>query len=234
MTRHRNQSSVSEIALFSKVILKFTSKLRKHRCHELHNFTQRVRPALLVVGTGLAIVALAIIVIKYRRDTAGMSTALFAQNQDVIEVTTRMAEFRSKGQFDEAVELGLHSVKGQPVDDYLFHTIATVYFVRALHDKNQGGKWTRLGAEYSEKALAANPTDVANVFNVGVNYMVVGDDLDTGGCEYYRKALAVFEGLAPRLQGEHAETQGRTVQLAPFRRRNEEYRSRLRSRLRSC
>jgi hypothetical protein len=198
------------------------------------NFAGRIRTALLVVGAGLVIVALAVIATVYRRDTAGMSTALFAQNQDVIEVTTRMAELRNNGQFEEAVELGLHSVKGQSVDDYLFHTIATVYFVRALHDKNQGGKWTRLGAEYSEKALAANPTDIANVFNVGVNYMVVGDDLDTGGCEYYRKALAVFEGLAPRLLWEHAETQGRIVQLAPFRRRNEEYRSRLKSRLRNC
>jgi hypothetical protein len=98
------------------------------------NFAGRIRTALLVVGAGLVIVALAVIATVYRRDTAGMSTALFAQNQDVIEVTTRMAELRNNGQFEEAVELGLHSVKGQSVDDYLFHTIATVYFVRALQE----------------------------------------------------------------------------------------------------
>lgn len=112
--------------------------------------------------------------------------------------------------------------------------IATIYFVRALHDKNQSGKWTRLGAEYSEKALSANPTDIANRFNVGVNFMVVGDDLDTGGCNYYRKSRELFEDLVPRLQGDHAATQGKTIQLAPFRKRNEEYLSRVKSRLASC
>jgi hypothetical protein len=195
--------------------------------------TQRVRLAVLV-GTGLAIVVFAIIIIKNQRDAPGMSTALFAQTQDVGVATTRMAELRNKRQFDEAVELGLHSVKGRPTDDFLFHAIATTYFIRALHDKDQSGKWARLSAEYSEKALAVNPTDIANIFNVGVNYMVVGDDLDTGGCEYYRKSQAVFDGLIPRLQGDHAETQGRTVQLASFRKRNEEYRSMLKARLRSC
>ena len=195
--------------------------------------TQRVRLALLA-GTGLAIFVFAIVVIKNQRDTPGMSTALFAQTQDVGEVTARMAELRNKRQFDEAIELGLHSVKGQPTDDFLFHAIATTYFIRALHDKDQSGKWARLGAEYSEKALAVNPTDIANVFNVGVNCMVVGDDLDTGGCEYYRKSPAVFDGLIPRLQGDYAETQGRTVRLAAFRKRNEEYRSMLKARLRPC
>ena len=145
-----------------------------------------------------------------------------------------MAELRNKNQFDEAIALGLNSIKGVPSDDYILHAVADVYFVRALHDKNDVGKWTKLGAEYSEKALHANPADIANQFNVGVNFMVVGDDLDTGGCDYYRKSLAIFEGLVPRLQGDHAETQGRTVQLAPLRKRSEEYLSRVRSRLSRC
>jgi hypothetical protein len=189
---------------------------------------------VLFAGTGLAVFVFAIVVIKNQHDAPGMSTALFAQTQEVGEVTARMAELRNKRQFNEAVELGLHAVKGQPTDDFLFHAIATTYFIRALHDKDQSGKWARLGAEYSEKALSVNPTDVSNIFNVGVNYMVVGDDLDTGGCEYYRKSRAVFDGLIPRLQGDHAETQGKTVQLAPLRARNEEYRSMLKAKLRPC
>jgi hypothetical protein len=197
------------------------------------NVKRRVWPALLI-GTGLTILVFAIIVIRNYRYAPEVSTALLTQNQEVGEVTTKMDVLRDKGQFDEAVEVGLRSVKGQSGDGYIFHRIATTYFVRALHDKDQSGKWARLGAEYSEKALAANPRDIANVFNVGVNYMIVGDDLDTGGCEYYRKALAVFDGLVPRLQGQHAETQGRTVQLAPFRKRNDEYRTMLKSSLRHC
>jgi hypothetical protein len=106
--------------------------------------------------------------------------------------------------------------------------------VRSLHDKDQSGKWTKLGAEYSQKALDSDPNDIANVFNVGMNYMIIGDDLDTGGCEYYRRAQTVFENLVPQLQGESAETQGRIVRLAPFRRRNEEELSRVKERLQHC
>ena len=64
--------------------------------------------------------------------------------------------------------------------------------------------------------------------------MIIGDDLDTGGCEYYRRAQTVFENLVPHLQGESAETQGRTVRLAPFRKRNEEEVSRVKERLQRC
>lgn len=61
--------------------------------------------------------------------------------------------------------------------------------------------------------------------------MIVKDDLDTGGCEYYRRAVTVFESLIPRLQGDHAETQGRKVRLAAFRKRNQEELSRVRERI---
>ncbi len=188
---------------------------------------------LLVLLSGLILAAIALVGIKHHYDTMEMPWALIWPRQE-IQLATKMAQLRNSGRFDEAIDLGLRSVTGREGDDSIYQIIATTYFIRALHDKNQSGKWTRLGAEYSEKALAANPTDISNVFNVGVNYMIVGDDLDTGGCEYYRKALSVFEGLVPRLQGEHTETQGRTVELAPFRKYNEEYRSRLKSSLRRC
>jgi len=182
---------------------------------------------------GIATLLCAIIAIKHYYDAIGMPWRLISPSQHV-EVATRMAELRNKGRFDEAVELGLHSAKGQPGDDFIFQMIAMTYFIRALQDKDQSGKWAKLGAEYSEKALDLNPTDIANIFNVGVNYMIVGDDLDTGGCEYYRKALTVFESLVPRLQGNQVETQGTTVRLAPFRKRNEEELSSVRERLRHC
>lgn len=189
---------------------------------------------VFVVVAGITILVFAAIVINRHRYGGEIASALFSQDQNVVETTRSMTDLRDKKRFDDAIALGLRSIKGEPGDDYIFHAIATIYFVRALHDKNQSGKWTRLGADYSERALRANPTDIANIFNVGVNFMVVGDDLDTGGCDYYRKSLDIFESLVPRLQGYQAVTQGRTVQLAPFGKRNEEYLSMLRSRLRRC
>lgn len=125
-----------------------------------------------VAAGGIVIVLLAIIAIKNYYDTVGMPWTLITPSQDV-EVVTRMAQLRNEGRFDQAVELGLHSAKGQPGDDFIFQMIATTYFVRALHNKDQSGQWTKLGGDYSEKALDFNPTDVTNVFNVAENFMTL-------------------------------------------------------------
>jgi len=188
---------------------------------------------LLIVLIGVVLVALVLAGVRHHHDTMDMAWAIMAPPQE-IELATKMAELRRTDHFDESIALGLRSIRGNAGDDFIYQMIATTYFIRALHDKDQGGKWTRLGAEYSEKALDSNPKDIANVFNVGMNYMVAGDDLDTGGCEYYRKAKAIFENLAPQLRVDSAETQGRTVRLAAFRKQNQEQLLRVQRDLRHC
>jgi hypothetical protein len=188
---------------------------------------------LWVVAGAIAVLALVIIALKHHYDTMEMSWSLVTPPQ-VVEVVTKMDELRNEGRFDESIQLGLRSVSGHSGDDFIYQMVAVTYFVRALHDKDQSGKWTKLGAEYEQKALDANPNDLANVFNAGMNFTVAGDDLDTGGCEYYRKAQTVFQSLAPRLQGERAETQGRAVRLGPFRKQNQEQLSRVAESLRHC
>ncbi|HEX3739698.1 MAG TPA: hypothetical protein VHV29_08220 [Terriglobales bacterium] len=186
-----------------------------------------------IVVAAIAIGALVILAIKHHNDAMEVPWSILAPSRQV-EVATRMAELREEGQFGEAIDLGLRSTTGHSGDDFIYQMVAITYYARAFHDKDQSGEWTKLGAEYSQKAFNSNPKDVANAFNVGVNYLIAGDDLDTGGCEYYRRAQAIFENLVPRLQGDRAETQGRTVQLAPFRKRNEEELSRVKERLRHC
>ncbi len=186
-----------------------------------------------IVVAGIVIAAFTLIAIKHHRDTMEMPWSLLTPSQHV-QTVTKMAQLRNEGHFDEAIDLGLHSISGHSGDDFIYQMIATIYFMRSLHDKDQSGKWTKLGAEYSEKALDSNPNDIANVFNVGMNYVIIGDDLDTGGCEYYRRAQTVFENLVPHLQGDSGETQGRTVRLAPFRKQTEEELSRVKESLRHC
>ena len=188
---------------------------------------------LLVALGALLLAGLVFAGIKLRHDRMEWAWAIMAPPQE-IELATKMAELRRSGHFDQAIDLGLHSLTGHAGDEFIYQMIATTYFIRALHDKDQSGKWTRLGAEYSEKALAANPKDIANVFNVGMNYMIAGDDLDTGGCEYYRKAEIIFENLAPQLKVNSAEAQGGTVPLAAFRKQNQEQLLRVQRDLRYC
>ena len=190
------------------------------------------RRLLIAVG-GILAAGLVAVGIRHYYNTMDVAWSIMAPPQE-IELATKMAELRRSDNFDEAVNLGLHSITGHAEDDFIYQMIATTYFIRALHDKDQSGKWTRVGAGYSEKALAANPKDIANVFNVGMNYMIAGDDLDTGGCEYYRKAEIIFENLTPQLQANSAEIQGRTVRLAAFRKQNQEQLVRVRRDLRQC
>ena len=188
---------------------------------------------LLIALAGVVVAGLVAVGIRHHYDTMDVAWSIMAPPQE-IELATRMAELRRSDHFDEAIDLGLHSISGHAGDDFIYQMIAATYFMRALHDKDQSGKWTRLGAEYSEKALAANPKDIANVFNVGMNYTIAGDDLDTGGCEYYRKAELIFENLAPQLEANSAKTQGRTVRLAAFRKQNQQQLVRVQQDLRRC
>ena len=200
--------------------------------HSNCGMTEPKRRLLILLG-GLPLAALALVGIKHHYDTMEVPWSLIWPRQEV-QLATKMAQLGNSGRFDEAIDLGLRSVTGREGDDSIYQMIATTYFIRAIHDKDQSGKWTRLGTEYSEKALASNPRDIANVFNVGMRYMIAGDDLDTGGCEYYRKAEITFENLTPQLQANSAETQGRTVPLAAFRKQNQEQLSRVQRDLRHC
>lgn len=190
------------------------------------------RRLFIAVG-GILAAGLVAVGIRHYYNTMDVAWSIVAPPQE-IDLATKMAELRRSDHFDEAIDLGLHSITGRAGDDFIYQMIATTYFIRALHDKDQSGKWTRLGAEYSDKALAANPKDIANLFNVGMNYMIAGDDPDTDGCQYYRKAEIIFENLTPQLQANSAEIQGRTVRLAAFRKRNQEQLIRVQRDLRHC
>jgi hypothetical protein len=74
-----------------------------------------VRRRLLAVVASLVILLLAAIVINHYRYAGEMATALFTpQDQEIVKTTTRMAELRNENQFDDAIQLGLRSIKGHP------------------------------------------------------------------------------------------------------------------------
>jgi len=146
-----------------------------------------------------------------------------------------MEELEHKGQFEEAIQLGLHSLKGQASDDFILQMIAMAYLARAQQDQVQTERWAKLGAEYSGKALDANPSDIVNIFNLGQSYEIAGDDLSTSECcRYYQQAAEAFEKLSPLLQGNRATSHGRNIRLAPFRKRNDEELADVKRKLTRC
>jgi len=146
-----------------------------------------------------------------------------------------MLGLEAQGHFDDAIQAGVQSVKGQPSDYFIYQMIARAYTDRAYKDPQQSSKWARLAAEYADKAMNADPTDLSNVFNVGQTYEIAGDNLPTSeSCFYYQKAAGVFRELTPKLDGDRATIQGKSFRLAPFRLHNSERLSDVTRQLASC
>jgi len=146
-----------------------------------------------------------------------------------------MLDLEAKGHFDDAIQAGLQSVKGRASDYFIYQMIAQAYAYRAYKEPQQSSKWAGLAAEYADKAMNADPTDLSNVFNVGQTYALAGDNLPTSeSCYYYQKAADVFRELTPKLDGDRATIQGESFRLAPFRLHNSERLSDVTRQLASC
>lgn len=141
-------------------------------------------------------------------------------------VFERILEDRKKGDFDGAVAAALGGVGGKPPDDFLLQTVSDTYFEEAQQgDDAQRGQWIGLAVQYSERALAMNPGDVVNAFNVGETYLTAAMNLHKpSGCSYYQKSLEVFERLKtdPILKGEWGTIEGERVPMEAYRQRLDE------------
>lgn len=142
------------------------------------------------------------------------------------EIFKKIEKYRKDGDFERAVAVALTPVGGRQPDDFLLQTTAYTYFQRAQSDAANKEKWVALAVQYSERALAANPNDLVNVFNLGESYSAAGMNLGKPtACPYYEKSLQTFDRLkADRgLQGEWGTIEGERVQLAPYRKKLDEH-----------
>jgi tetratricopeptide (TPR) repeat protein len=188
-----------------------------------------------MVGLAIAAVfAFAAALLIHQQKTSARPWSLVVP-PEYVGVASRMAELEQKQQFDDEIQLGLHSLRSQPSDYFIYHMVAQAYATREYKDPQQSAKWAELAAEYSDKTMDANPNDLSNVFNVGQTYALAGDNLPTSeSCRYYEKAANIFEKLTPRLQGYRATIQGESFRLAPFRQYNAERLADVKRELASC
>ena len=155
----------------------------------------------------------------------GRETQAWFKKAPVVDnaVFERILEDRKKGDFDGAVAAALEGVGGKPPDDFLLQAVSDIYFEEAQQgDDAKRGQWVGLAVQYSERALATNPTDVVNVFNVGEAYLTAAMNLHKpAGCGYYAESLKVFEQLRrdPILDGKLGTVEGEQVLMEPYRQR---------------
>jgi tetratricopeptide (TPR) repeat protein len=182
----------------------------------------RVKPAIIAL-TILTAVGTGSVLLSQKQNEASLHAWSKLAPAEDNEVFEKMLECKKKGDFDGAVALALKGVNGKPADDFLLQAVSSTYFERAQQDNpSRREQWVTSAVQYSERALAANPRDVVNVFNIGETYLTAAMNLQKpNSCGYYEKALGVFERLKtdPILKGEWATIEGERVPMEPYRQR---------------
>lgn len=153
-----------------------------------------------------AVVALALAVLLswwlYERHRSAYEQAWTKQvPPERSEVFGRIQQSWQHNDFDTATQIALDSVRGVPSDDILYSTVSNIYFSRTQSDptrnENKNEQWVKLAVRYAERALAANPSDLVNTYNLAQSYRAAGmNSQPPVSCEYYRDSAKAFEALA--------------------------------------
>lgn len=135
-------------------------------------------------------------------------------------VILRMGEYVRERRYDDAVQAGLSSLKGEPGDDVVLQQIAVVYLRRAQIE-GEPERWAPQAADYAEKALAAHPGEEVNLYSSARAFEIAGDFSAARRCEYYARSAILLQERTPLLAGERAMMNGRLSPAGPLRQENE-------------
>jgi tetratricopeptide (TPR) repeat protein len=179
----------------------------------------RVTNLLIVISVALGI---ALLVAHRHLGAQAQDTAKSAASHDVASEVVSYAE---QGRYDKAVELGLHSLKNQPSDEFIYQQIADVYLIRARREPGRRRDWISKAIMYTDKALSLNSRDKdpagAELFQIGRSYEFIADLSTDNRCSRYTEAQKLLKSREPMLQGDQIIREGRTFPLAPLRAENQ-------------
>jgi tetratricopeptide (TPR) repeat protein len=185
-----------------------------------HSYVQRA-----VVLVALAVLFFAAVFFWNHRVGAtgpGQGAVIQVESHDV---GSQMANCIKKGQYDDAVQIGLQALRNQPSDELILEEIATVYLVRAQKEPEQREQWVAKAVSYADRALLLNSKDRdaagVHLLHHARSYEMSGDLSASDRCAHYEKALELLEARAPLLQGDHLTLEGKVFPLDPPRKENE-------------
>lgn len=177
------------------------------------------KPSVAVVA--VAVIAASLGWLYFQREQAEYSRAWFQR----IPVTyntlfENVLLARQRGDFEGATRMALDSVRGDSSDDVLYRMASDTYFERAQSEPSRRDEFVKLGVQYSERAIAANPANLVDAYDVAESYETAGMNFDGAtSCDYFKKAEEHFEALlAKQLFKQHsAVIGGEEVNVRPFR-----------------
>ena len=122
------------------------------------------------------------------------SVALVACHQrksglgNVAEIGERMSQLIKQRHFEDAAQLGLHSVRGTPEDAAMYYFVALAYANRARYEADAREDSLRLVDEYSRQSLEQNPDNQLIRFNIALVLENAGDIESASRCRYYAES----------------------------------------------
>lgn len=167
-------------------------------------------PIAALAGLLLLQVAAAAAWHKWFRHDAGAS----------LGVVPQMQEYTRERRYDDAIQIGLRSLKHSSADDVILQQIAVVYLRRAQIESGDQAQYTAQAVEYAEKALAANSTNQLDLYDTARVFDIAGDFSAGKKCDYYKRSVSIFQDRAPLLGGESVSLEGKNVPTAGLRQEN--------------
>ncbi|MGA8762834.1 MAG: hypothetical protein WB562_08220 [Candidatus Sulfotelmatobacter sp.] len=184
------------------------------------SYAQRV-----VVLVALAVLFVVVVLFwshRVRASGLGQGAVIQVESHDV---GSQIANYMKRGQYDDAVQIGLQALRNQPSDELILEEIATVYLVRAQKEPEQRDQWVAKAVSYADRALLLNSKDRdaagVHLLHHARSYEMAGDLSAADRCSHYEKARELLEARTPLLQGDHLSLEGRIFPLDPLRKENE-------------
>jgi tetratricopeptide (TPR) repeat protein len=133
----------------------------------------------------------------------------------------RMQELTRERRYDEAVQLGRSALRNTSKDDAVLQQIALVFLRRAQIEDGDKKSSTAQAVDYSEKALAVNPSNPMDVYATARVLDIAGDYSAELRCEHYKRSVSLFEKRKQLLTGETMEVEGKAVPTVRLRQEND-------------
>jgi len=138
----------------------------------------RARKMALVLFTGAALVA---------------CSRQKSSPRNVAETGLKMSQLIQQHHFEEAAQLGLHSLRGKPEDATIYYFVALAYAERARHDAESREGSLKLVDEYSRLSVSRDPENQLIRFNIAWVLEYAGDVESTSRCRYYAESKELLD-----------------------------------------
>jgi hypothetical protein len=104
---------------------------------------------------------------------------------NVAETGSRMSLLIEQHRFEEAAQLGLHSVTGKTADAAIYYFVALAYAEQAKYENGTIDSSLKRVDEYSRRSVSLDPDNQLNRFNIAWVLEYAGDVNSTSRCKYY-------------------------------------------------